>query len=143
MDTNVLLNIVAAVVVVASPLLTSLFTHTNMSSRTKNSIAMVVSLVIAVVYEVVSGGISDWTNLAYAFPIVYGLQQAVYNTILKGLATNVEASIGIAPKGSGAAVTDVPAAPAPAAPADVPVAPEAPAETPVAPVAAEETPAIG
>jgi membrane-associated HD superfamily phosphohydrolase len=106
MDTTVLLNVVTALVVVASPLLTSVFTHSAMSSRTKNSIAMIVSLAIAVVYEVMTGGISDWTNLAYAFPIVYGLQQAVYNTLLKSLATNVEANIGVAPKGSGAAVTD-------------------------------------
>jgi hypothetical protein len=100
-----------------------------MSSRTKNTVAMIVSLAIALAYEVITGGVSDWTNLAYAFPIVYGLQQAVYNTILKDLANTVEKNIGIAPKGS-AAVT---AAPAPAA--DVPA--------PVAPVALEETPAKG
>jgi ABC-type bacteriocin/lantibiotic exporter with double-glycine peptidase domain len=127
MDTNVLLNAVTAVIVVASPLLTSLFTHTVMSSRTKNTIAMIVSLVIAVVYEVVTGGIHDWSNLAFAFPIVYGLQQAVYNTILKDLATTVEAKVGVVSKGSVAApetpVADVPA--------------------PEAPVALEETPAKG
>lgn len=107
MDTNVLLNVVTAIIVIASPLLTSLFTHTNMSSRTKNSIAMVVSLAIAVVYEVLTGGIKDWTNLAYAFPIVYGLQQAVYNTILKDLATQVEASTGVVPKVPVAPAADV------------------------------------
>jgi hypothetical protein len=123
MDTNLLLNIVTAIIVIGSPLLTSIFTHSAMSSRTKNSVAMVVSLAIAVVYEVFTGGISDWTNLAYAFPIVYGLQQAVYNTILKSLATTVEATIGVAPKGSGAVT-------------GAPVAPEVP-------VALEETPAKG
>lgn len=100
MDTTALLNVVTAAVVVASPLLTSLFTHTGMSSRTKNTIAMVVSLVIAVVYEVVTGGISDWTNILYAFPVVYGLQQAVYNTLLKAAATNVEATVGVTGKNS-------------------------------------------
>lgn len=98
MDTNALLNIVTAAVVVASPLLTSVFTHTGMTSRTKNTIAMIVSLVIAVVYEVVTGGISDWTNILYAFPVVYGLQQAVYNTLLKAVATNVEANVGVTVK---------------------------------------------
>lgn len=118
MDTNVLLNVVTAIVVIASPLLTSLFTHTAMSSRTKNTIAMVVSLAIAVVYEVLTGGITDWANLAYAFPIVYGLQQAVYNTILKSWATRVEATVGVAPKGSGAAAVDVVPSAAPAVSAE-------------------------
>lgn len=98
MDIDALLNIIAAAVVVASPLLTSVFTHTGMTSRTKNSIAMIVSLAIAVVYEVVTGGISDWSNLLIAFPVVYGLQQAVYNTLLKAIATNVEANVGLTPK---------------------------------------------
>jgi hypothetical protein len=101
MDTNALLNIVTAAVVVASPLLTSVFTQTGMTSRTKNTIAMIVSLVIAVVYEVLTGGISDWTNVLIAFPVVYGLQQAVYNTLLKALATNVEANVGITAKDNG------------------------------------------
>lgn len=100
MDTSTLLNTVTAAVVVASPLLTSIFTHTGMTSRTKNTVAMIVSLVIAVVYEVVTGGISDWTNVLYAFPVVYGLQQAVYNTLLRAAATNVEANYGLAPKGA-------------------------------------------
>lgn len=100
MDTNALLNIITAAVVVASPLLTSLFTHTGMTSRAKNSIAMVVSLAIAVAYEVLTGGITDWSNLLIAFPVVYGLQQAVYNTLLKALATNVEATVGVTAKDS-------------------------------------------
>lgn len=132
MDTTVLLNVVTAIIVIASPLLTSLFTHSAMSSRTKNSIAMIVSLVIAVVYEVLTGGIKDWTNLAYAFPIVYGLQQAVYNTILKDLATQVEANIGA---GSGAAVAPV------VAPVDVVPSVAPPVSADPAPIV--ETPAIG
>lgn len=102
MDTNALLNIVTAAIVVLSPLLTSVFTHTGMTSRTKNTIAMAVSLVIAVAYEAVTGGISDWTNILYAFPVVYGLQQAVYNTLLKAIATNVEATVGVTGKDGGA-----------------------------------------
>lgn len=98
MDTNALMNIITAAVVVASPLLTSVFTHTGMTSRTKNTIAMAVSLVIAVAYELITGGIADWTNILYAFPIVYGLQQAVYTTLLKAVATNVEATVGVTGK---------------------------------------------
>ena len=104
MDTNALLNIVTAAVVVASPLLTSVFTHTGMTSRTKNTVAMIVSLVIAVVYEVVTGGITDWTNILYAFPVVYGLQQAVYNTLLRAVATNIEANVGVVSKTVGSGV---------------------------------------
>jgi len=107
MDTNTLLNVVTAAVVVASPLLTSVFTHTGMTSRTKNTIAMVVSLVIAVAYEVLTGGISDWTNVMLAFPVVYGLQQAVYNTLLKAAATSVEATVGVAPKAGAGTVQAV------------------------------------
>ena len=93
-----LLNIVTAGVVVFSPLLTSVFTNTGMTSKTKNNIAMIVSLVIAVGYLALTGGITDWTNILYAFPIVYGLQQAVYNTLLKAVATNVEANVGLVAK---------------------------------------------
>jgi hypothetical protein len=107
MDTGTLLNIVTAAVVVVSPLLTSVFTHTGMTSRTKNTIAMIVSLVIAVVYEVLTGGIADWTNILIAFPVVYGLQQAVYNTLLKALATSVEATVGVAPKADAGTVQAV------------------------------------
>jgi hypothetical protein len=98
MDTNTLLNIVTAAVVAASPLLTAVFTHAAMTSRTKNTVAMIVSLAIAVAYEVFTGGVSDWANVAYAFPVVYGLQQAVYNTLLRAVATNVEANFGVMPK---------------------------------------------
>jgi hypothetical protein len=107
MDIDALLNIVAAAVVVVSPLLTSVFTHTGMTSRTKNSIAMIVSLAIAVVYEVATGGISDWSNLLIAFPVVYGLQQAVYNTLLKAIATNVEANVGLTVKPAAADGTEL------------------------------------
>jgi hypothetical protein len=98
MDTNTLLNIITAAVVAASPLLTAVFTHAAMTSRTKNTVAMIVSLAIAVVYEELTGGVSDWTNVAYAFPVVYGLQQAVYNTLLRAVASNVEASFGVMSK---------------------------------------------
>jgi hypothetical protein len=101
MSTTELLNIITAAVVIASPLLTSVFTHTNMTSRTKNTIAMIVSLAIAVGYEALSGGISDWTSIAYAFPVVYGLQQAVYNTLLKTAATTIEANVGVVSKTTG------------------------------------------
>jgi hypothetical protein len=104
MDTSVLLNIITAAVVIASPLLTSVFTHTGMTSRTKNTVAMIVSLAIAVGYELFTGGISDWTNVVYAFPIVYGLQQAVYNTLLKAVATNIEANVGVVSKTTGSGV---------------------------------------
>lgn len=100
MDTNSLLNLITAALVVASPLLTSVFTHTAMTSRTKNTVAMIVSLAIAVAYEVLTGGITDWTNIPFAFSVVYGLQQAVYNTLLRALATNVEANFGVTAKGS-------------------------------------------
>lgn len=123
MDVSSLLNIVTAAVVVASPLLTSLFTHTGMTARTKNTIAMIVSLAIAVGYEAMTGGITDWTNVMYAFPVVYGLQQAVYNALLKAVATNVETNVGVTAK-----VEPVTAVEA------VPVAPVAPVY---------ETPAMG
>lgn len=123
MDTGTLLNIVTAAVVTVSPLLTSVFTHTGMTSRTKNTVAMIVSLAIAVAYEVVTGGITDWTNVLIAFPVVYGLQQAVYNTLLRAVADHVEASVGVTVQGKHATDAGAPD-----------VAPEPPLE---------ETPAMG
>ena len=74
-----------------SPFLSAYIQKVDWSPKTKTLLAMVLSLVIAVLYLFMTNGIADWSQLGIAIPAVYGLQQAVYNFFLKNIATKFEA----------------------------------------------------
>jgi hypothetical protein len=98
MDTT-LPTVIAAVLTFVSPLLTSLFTHVQMSSAAKNNVAVAVSFVIAAGYVVATGGAKvDLANLAELLPVlgtVYTLQQLVFGNLLRGLSDKIEAKAGV------------------------------------------------
>jgi UPF0716 family protein affecting phage T7 exclusion len=94
---EVLPEIILALVTVLSPLLTAVATRANWSSKTKNAVAAGVSIVIAVVYLVLTGGISDWSNIVLVIPAVYGVQQLVYNQFLKNLSKEIEVTVNARP----------------------------------------------
>jgi UPF0716 family protein affecting phage T7 exclusion len=94
---EVLPEIILALVTVLSPLLTAVATRANWSSKTKNAVAAGVSIVIAVVYLVLTGGISDWSNIVLVIPAVYGVQQLVYNQFLKNLSKEIEVTVNAGP----------------------------------------------
>ena len=83
--------VLTIVITFLSPFAVAILNRVRWSSETKNLIGISVSAVIAVVYFIMTGGV-DWGNLAIAIPAVYGLQQAVYNFILKTLANRIEAA---------------------------------------------------
>lgn len=95
---EVLPEIILALVTVLSPLLTAVATRANWSSKTKNAVAAGVSIVIAVVYLVLTGGITDWSNVVLVIPAVYGVQQLVYTQFLKAQAKQIEVTVNAGPE---------------------------------------------
>lgn len=74
-----------------SPFLSAYVQNVDWSPKTKTLLAMALSLVIAVLYLLMTGGIADWSQLAVVVPAVFGVQQAVYQFFLKNIATKFEA----------------------------------------------------
>jgi hypothetical protein len=74
-----------------SPFLSAYIQKVDWSPKTKTLLALAVSLLIAVAYLAMTGGIADWSQLGVVIPAVYGLQQATYQFLLKNIATKFEA----------------------------------------------------
>lgn len=74
-----------------SPFLSAYIQNVDWSPKTKTLLAMALSLLIAVLYLVMTGGIADWSQLAVVVPAVYGVQQAIFQFFLKNIATKFEA----------------------------------------------------
>jgi hypothetical protein len=77
---------------VLSPYAAAVVNRVQWSSETKNLVALTLSIIIAVLYLLLTGGIADWSQLGIVIPAIYGLQQAAYNFILKNSATKLEAA---------------------------------------------------
>lgn len=109
-DVSTVPTVIAALITVISPFIVSFFNKVQWSPEIKNAVAFGVALVIAVVYLITAGGITDWTNIAIVIPAVYGLQQLVYKHLLKTLAKKVESattkgSAVVVPKNSKSGIT--------------------------------------
>lgn len=74
-----------------SPFISAYVQSVDWSPKTKTLLAIVLSLIIAILYLWMTNGIADWSQLTVVVPAVYGLQQAVYNFFLKNIATKFEA----------------------------------------------------
>lgn len=98
MEGQTLPVLVTAILTILSPILTAIFTKVSMSSTTKNNIALVVSFVIAGVYTVMTSGVTDWSDLGTlvgVLPVVYTMQQVIFNNLLKSVSTKVEEKVGV------------------------------------------------
>lgn len=84
--------IITIVITFFSPFVNAYINKVTWSPETKNLVAIAVSALIAVGYLLMTGGIADWSQLGVVIPAVYGLQQVVYNFILKVPATQFEAA---------------------------------------------------
>lgn len=82
---------ITAILAIFSPFINAYINKVTWSPKTKTVVAMAVSLVIAVAYLGFSGMIGDWSQLAIVAPMVYSLQQLVYNFFVKNIATKFEA----------------------------------------------------
>lgn len=90
--------LIVTVLTLLSPLISAFFTKLSMSPKTKNLIALGISLVIAVIYVILTGGFADVTgveDVAVPLGIVYGLQQVVYNQFMRKHVAKVEAKRGV------------------------------------------------
>lgn len=93
-DLNVLPEVLLVGISFFSPYLTAFFTKSNMSSKAKNWVAFGIAVVIAVGYTLLTGGITDWTDMS-SLAVVFTIQQLAYRQILAKSVTKVEASIGV------------------------------------------------
>lgn len=98
MEGQTLPVLVTAILTILSPILTAIFTKVSMSGVTKNNISLAVSFVIAGVYVVMTSGIEDWSDMSAVvgiLPVVYTMQQVVFNNLLKGVSGKVEEKVGV------------------------------------------------
>lgn len=84
--------LIIAAVTILSPILTSVFTQVNWSSNAKRGVAFGVSVVIAAVYLITSGEVTNWADIPLAVSAVYGLQQITYSLLMAktNLGTKIE-----------------------------------------------------
>lgn len=82
---------ITATLAIFSPFVNAYINKVDWSPQTKTVVAMAVSLVIAILYLAFSGMIGDWSQLAVVAPMVYSLQQLIYQFFLKNIATKFEA----------------------------------------------------
>lgn len=74
-----------------SPFISAYVQNVDWSPKTKTLLAMILSLLIAILYLWMTNGIADWSQLGIAIPAIFGIQQAIYNFFLKNIATKFEA----------------------------------------------------
>lgn len=84
--------VLVIVITFFSPYVNAYIQKVTWSTQAKNLIAITVSAVIALGYLFFTGGIGDWSQISIWIPAVYGLQQAVYNFILRSSASKFEAA---------------------------------------------------
>lgn len=87
MELPIILTIVFTLL---SPFVTAFFNRVQWSSETKNLVAIAVSVAIAIIYVLMTGGIADWSQLAVVAPVIYSLQQVIYQFFVKGVAKKIE-----------------------------------------------------
>lgn len=109
----ILSGTVLLILSIISPMIISYLTKSTMSSQAKQVVALLVSLVIAVIVAFTTGGTSllftsvngFFESLAVAAPTVYTIQQAVYSFIFKDTEFNrhLQEDVGV---GKNEGITD-------------------------------------
>lgn len=78
-----------------APFLIAIANKVKWSSTTKQLVAWGISIVLAVLWLFLSGGLSlvtDWQAFVGAVPVIYALSQAVYEFLLKNILSKLEAA---------------------------------------------------
>lgn len=83
---------------IVSPYLIAIFVRCNMSPKTKQVIAAVVSVVLALGYTVLKGEVNDWKTFWTAAPAIYATSQLMYTLFMKKAAEKIEANVGLTVK---------------------------------------------
>jgi hypothetical protein len=80
-----------AVFILLSPFINAGIQNVTWTPKQKALLAWGVSIVLALAFLFVTGGVSALTNIFIAAPTVYGYQQAIYTFLIKNIATKFEA----------------------------------------------------
>lgn len=84
-------ELILAAITILTPLVSAVAIQSKWDPKMKNAVAFGISLVLAVGYLLLTGGIADWTDVPAAVLAVYGLQQLVYKQFLHELSKRIEA----------------------------------------------------
>lgn len=101
-----------AVFILLSPFINAGIQNVTWTPKQKALLAWGVSIVLALAFLFVTGGVSALTNIFIAAPTVYGYQQAIYTFLIKNIATKFEAittpgSIVVAPSATVPGTVDI------------------------------------
>lgn len=80
-----------AVFTILAPFINAYINKVNWSPKTKSLVAWAVAIVIGTFYVVVTGGLGNISQIFIAAPAIYGYSQAVYQFLVKNIATKFEA----------------------------------------------------
>ena len=84
-------ELVLAAITVLSTLVAAIANQSSWAPKTKNMVAFVISILLAVGYLAFTGGLNDLSDLPGTIFAVYGLQQLIYKQFLQELAKKIEA----------------------------------------------------
>jgi hypothetical protein len=91
MDPILLITAGTVLFATISPFLNAAIQRVTWTPKQKALVAWGVSIVIAIIYVLLTGGIANLSQLVIAAPAIYGYQQAIYTFFLKNVATKFEA----------------------------------------------------
>jgi len=80
-----------AIFIIASPFINAAINGVNWSPKTKSLVAWAVAIVIGTAYVLITAGVGSLYQLFIAAPAIYGYSQAVYQFLVKNIATKFEA----------------------------------------------------
>lgn len=73
------------------PFLNAWINRVTWTPKQKSLVALGTSILLAVVYVIFTGGIGNLQQLFVAIPAIYGASQAIYQFLVKNIATKFEA----------------------------------------------------
>lgn len=76
---------------IISPFINAWINNVNWSPKTKSLVAWITAIILGTAYVLFTGGIANIYQLFIAAPVIYGYTQAVYQFLVKNIATKFEA----------------------------------------------------
>lgn len=73
------------------PFINAWINKVTWTAKTKSLVALGTSIVLAIIYVLLTGGIANLAQLWLAIPAIYGASQAIYQFLVKNIATKFEA----------------------------------------------------
>lgn len=85
------ITIGTAIFLLVLPFINAWINKVTWTPKTKSLVALATSIVVAVIYVLLTGGIANLAQLWLAIPAIYGATQAIYQFLVKNIATKFEA----------------------------------------------------